>query len=95
MIAKEMTKIHEFFYRKNISNLSNLKIPEKGELTIVLSEKILQKKTIDKDKIINKAKKFLKKYSLKDTVDLIMETEQINKKDVYKICLKIKNEKNI
>ena len=95
MIAKEMTKIHEFFYRKNISNSSNLKIPEKGELTVVLSEKISKKKVIDEDKIINKAKKFLKKYSLKDTVDLIMETEQTNKKDIYKICLKIKNEKNI
>ncbi len=95
MIAKEMTKIHEFFYRKNISNSSNLKIPEKGELTVVLSEKISKKKVIDDDKIINKAKKFLKKYSLKDTVDLIMETEQTNKKDIYKICLKIKNEKNI
>ena len=95
MIAKEMTKIHEFFYRKNISNSSNLKIPEKGELTVVLSEKISKKKVIDEDKIINKAKKFLKKYSLKDEVDLIMETEQTNKKDIYKICLKIKNEKNI
>jgi len=64
-------------------------------LTVVLSEKISKKKVIDEDKIINKAKKFLKKYSLKDTVDLIMETEQTNKKDIYKICLKIKNEKNI
>ena len=40
---------------------------------------------------MNKAKKYLKKYSLKDTVNLILETEKINKKKkVYNLCLKIK-----
>ena len=43
---------------------------------------------------MNKAKKYLKKYSLKDTVNLISETDKINKKIIYKLCLKIKNEKN-
>jgi len=37
----------------------------------------------------------LKKYSLKNTVDLILETEKISKKEIYKLCLEIKNEKNI
>jgi hypothetical protein len=49
---------------------------------------------MDKEKIVNKAKKFLKKYSLKDTVDLILESEKINRKDIYKLCLEVKNEKN-
>ena len=48
----------------------------------------------DEEKIVNKAKKYLKKYSLKDTVDLILETEKINRKKAYNLCLKIKNEKN-
>ena len=48
----------------------------------------------DEQKIVNKIKKYLKKYSLKDTVTLILETEKINKKHVYDLCLKIKNEKN-
>ena len=43
---------------------------------------------------MNKIKKYLKKYSLKDTVNLILETEKINKKKVYDLCLKTKNEKN-
>ena len=46
-------------------------------------------------KIVNKAKKYLKKYTLKDTVELILETEKINKKKIYDLCLKIKNEENI
>jgi len=51
-------------------------------------------KKINEEKIVNKVKKYLKKYSLKDTVDLILETEKINRKKVYDLCLKIKNEKN-
>ena len=42
---------------------------------------------------MNKVKKYLKKYSLKDTVNLISETESINKKEIHTLCLKIKNEK--
>jgi len=43
---------------------------------------------------VNKVKKYLKIYSLKDTVALILETEKINRKKIYDICLKVKNEKN-
>ena len=90
MIAKEMTKIHEEFIRIDLDNFKTLKSPLKGELTFIISNMDLKEKTINEEKIINKAKKYLKKYSVKDTVDLIMETEQINKKKIYQICLKIK-----
>jgi hypothetical protein len=43
---------------------------------------------------VNKIKKYLKKYTLKDTVNLILETENINKKKIYELCLKVKNENN-
>ena len=94
MIAKEITKIHEEFIRLDLDNFKTLKSPLKGELTFIISNMDLKEKTINEEKIINKAKKYLKKYSVKDTVDLIMETEQINKKKIYQICLKIKNEIN-
>ena len=94
LIAKELTKIHETFFRGNIDDLKIFKDRIKGELTVIISEKNLKKKAFDKEKIVNKAKKYLKKYSLRDTVDLILETETINKKEVYKLCLKEKNEKN-
>ena len=95
-IGREMTKIYETFYR---GNTNDFKIPFnalKGELTVVISNK--KKGYINKldDKmIIKKAKIFLKKYSLKDTVDFIFKEEKINKKKIYQICLNIKNEKNI
>ena len=67
----------------------------KGELTVVISEKNIKDKLFDDNKIIKKAKIYLKKYSLKDVVELLFEAEKINKKKIYQICLDIKkNEKN-
>ncbi|MDC0937468.1 16S rRNA (cytidine(1402)-2'-O)-methyltransferase [Pelagibacteraceae bacterium] len=94
LIARELTKIHETFFREDIDNLKLFKNSLKGELTVIISEKKIKDRIIDKEKIVNKAKKYLQKYSLKDTVDLILETEKINKKEIYKLCLKVKNEKN-
>ena len=94
LIAKELTKIHEMLIREKIDDVKLFENPMKGELTVIISEKDIKKKVLDKEKIVNKAKKFLKKYSLKDTVDLILESEKINRKEIYKICLKVKNEKN-
>ena len=97
MIAKEITKIHENFVRESVDNFKQFKTPVKGELTIVISEDNKKEKEnkFDREKIVNKVKKYLKKYSLKDTVSLILETEKINKKELYNLCLKIKkNEKN-
>ncbi len=94
LIAKEITKLHETFYRNDVDKIELFKTPIKGELTIIISDKQRSKDKIDRNKIINKAKKYLKKYSLKDTVELIMETEKTNKKEIYKLCLDIKNEKD-
>ena len=76
LIAREITKIHESIYRKNIDDLEEFSSKIKGEITIVISESLEKNKTLDKEKIINRAKKLLKKYSLKDTVDLIFELEK-------------------
>ena len=92
MIGRELTKIHEDFYRQDLDSLKVFKSPLKGEITLVISEKNLKNEKIDKQKIVNMAKKYLKKYSVKDTVQLILEKERVNKKEVYKLCLNIKNE---
>ena len=94
VIAKEITKIHEAFIREDIDDLKPFENNLKGELTIVISEIVKKAESFDEEKIVNKSKKYLKKYSLKDTVNLISKTEKISKKIIYKLCLKIKNEKN-
>ena len=91
LIARELTKLHESFYREEINKLKPFSQTIKGEITVVISEKTTKIEKFDKEKIINKAKKYLKRYSLKDTVDLIIETEKVNKKKIYDLCLKIKN----
>ena len=94
LIAKEITKIHESFIREDVDKLKTFNSLIKGELTIVISENSKKVKKFDEEKIVNKVKKYLKNYSLKDTVNLILETENINKKKIYNLCLKIKNEEN-
>ena len=95
LIAREITKIHETFYREKISAIEPFKNVLKGELTIVIS-KIYNNNELESDEdIISQASEYLKKYSLKDVVELISKKEKISKKKVYEICLKIKkNEKN-
>ena len=94
LIAKEITKIHEAFIRQEIDELKVFKNSIKGELTVVISENNIKLKKFDEEKIVNKIRIYLKKYSLKDTVNLILEIEKVNKKKVYDLCLKVKNEKN-
>jgi len=95
LIAREISKIHETFYRDKISTIKPFKTTLKGELTIVIS-KIYSNNVNESDvDIVAEAAKYLKKYSLKDVVELISKKEKISKKKVYEICLKIKdNEKN-
>ena len=94
LIAKEISKIHEAFIRDDIDKLEEFKENLKGELTIVISENNKKINEYNEEKIVNKIKNYLKKYSLKDTVNLILETEKFNKNKIYNLCLKIKNEKN-
>jgi 16S rRNA (cytidine1402-2'-O)-methyltransferase len=91
LLAREITKLYETFYRDDVDKINMFKTTVKGELTVVISEKNITNKIFDEDKIIKKAKEYLKKYSLKDVVELLYEVEKINKKKIYDICLKIKN----
>ena len=93
-LAREVTKIHETFYRGSVDNFKLFPYPPKGELTIVISKKYNKKELEIDSEIKKQAMKYLKKYSLKDVVDLISKKEKISKNKIYNICLSIKNEKN-
>jgi len=92
LIAKEITKLHENFYREDIDKIDMFKTPIKGELTVVISEKKIKDQLFDENKITKKAKLYLKKYSLKDVVEILFDTEKRDKKKIYQICLKIKKD---
>ena len=92
LIAKEMTKIHEELIRGKVQSIKSFSEGLKGELTVVLSERIKGKKV--KKEISESVKieiiKMLKKYSHKDVVDLISKKENLSKKLVYEYCLRLK-----
>ena len=95
LICREMTKFYEEYKRSKVEDLEPLKSNLKGELTIVISEKIHDKKasqTLDEsDKRLIKA--MINKLSIKEITDLIIRKNDISKKIIYNYCLKIKNEK--
>ena len=96
VIAREITKLHETFYRDSVDKLKPFGNKVKGELTIVISKKYNNNIILENLDLKKQAFKYLKKYSLKDVVELLSKKEKISKKTIYEICLKIKNdEKNI
>ena len=92
-IGREMTKIHETFYRDDLDKFSGFKGKLKGELTVVISGKSenYDNKTVINTKQLNsEIKQYLKKYSVKDVVNLISQKNNLSKKKIYDICLKLK-----
>ena len=93
LIAREITKSYETFYRSNVESIKFFKSSLKGELTIVISRKNIKDDKIKDNEIEKQAKIFFFFFTLKDVVELISKKENLSKKKVYKICLNIKNEK--
>ena len=93
LIAREITKLHETYYRGEVGKIKLFKTPIKGELTVVISKINSEKQVINIDKLREEININLKKYSVKDVAELISKKENISKKKVYNICLEIKNEK--
>jgi len=92
IIAREMTKMHEEFIRGDISTIKQLPENLKGELTVVISEKIKEKKIKKEisESVKIDIKKMLKKYSHKDVVEFISKKENLSKKAIYDFSLKLK-----
>ena len=94
VLCREMTKIHEEFIRCKVEDLKKMKIYDKGELTIVISE--IKESTnsfgflTESDKKI--IKRMLKNKSIKDIIKKF-SNKKIPKKIIYEFCLKLKNEK--
>ena len=95
LICREMTKFYEEYIRTNIDKLEPFELDPKGELTIVISEKVKEKNSsiILKESDKKNIKKMIKKLSIKDITDLISQNNNVPKKEIYKYCLKLKNEK--
>jgi 16S rRNA (cytidine1402-2'-O)-methyltransferase len=93
MIAKEMTKIYESFIRNDVNLLDVSKYNLKGELTVVISNKLnIKKKSLNQlgESVKSEIKLMLKKYSNKDVSNFISKREKISKKIIYDYCISLK-----
>ena len=93
MIAKEMTKIYESFIRNEVNSLDVSKYNLKGELTVVISNKLnVKKKSLNElgESVRSEIKLMLKKYSNKDVSNFISKREKISKKIIYDYCISLK-----
>ena len=95
LICREMTKFYEEFIRTDIDKLEPFTSDPKGELTIVISEKVKERNSsiILKESDKKNIQKMIKKLSIKDITDLISQNSNVPKKEIYSYCLKLKNEK--
>jgi len=93
MIAKEMTKIYESFIRNDVNSLDVSKYNLKGELTLVISNKLnAKKKSLNQlgESVKSEIKLMIKKYSNKDVSNFISKREKISKKIIYDYCTSLK-----
>jgi len=69
LIAKEMTKLYEHFYREDLKNFEGFKNKIKGELTVVLSKSEVKNNSssneINENILRKEVIEYLKRYSLK------------------------------
>ena len=94
LITREMTKLHEEYIRDSVKNLDNINIPQKGEMTVVISENINLENRLQEieESVKKKIVKLLKKMSIKDITSKISKENNISKKKIYDFCLRKKNE---
>ena len=95
LICREMTKYYEEYIRTSVKKLDDINIEMKGELTVVISQKIMRKNASQEldesdkriiDTVINKL-------SMREISNLINLRHKVSKKIIYDYCLKLKNEK--
>jgi len=94
VFCREITKIYEEFIRKDIDELDILNMELKGELTIVISEKKIDKNNSQElsESDMNIIKMMINKLTIKEITEIISQIKDVSKKEIYNYCLKLKNE---
>ena len=95
VICREISKIYEEYIRTDIDELESFDYAIKGELTIVISEKLEKKNTSHKLRESDKRiiELTINKLSIKEINSLINYDKKVSKKEIYDYCLKLKNDK--
>ena len=94
VFCREISKIYEEFLRKSVDDLELFNKELKGELTIVISEKKIDKNYSQKlsESDMNIINKMITKLTIKEITEIISQNKDTSKKEIYSYCLKLKNE---
>ena len=94
VFCREISKIYEEYIRKNVDDLEIFNKELKGELTIVISEKKIDKNNSQElnESDMNIINKMINKFTIKEITEIISQNKDISKKEIYSYCLKLKNE---
>ena len=94
VFCREISKLYEEFIRKNVDDLEIFNKELKGELTIVISEKQIDKNHSQElsESDMSIIKKMINKLTIKEITKIVSQNKDISKKEIYNYCLKIKNE---
>ena len=95
VFCREISKMYEEFIRKNVDELELFEKEPKGELTVVISERKINKNFSKKltESDMNIIKKMINKLSTREITDILSQISDVSKKEIYNYCLGIKNEK--
>ena len=95
VFCREISKMYEEFIRKNVDELELFEKEPKGELTVVISERKINKNFSKKltESDMNIIKKMINKLSTREITDILSQISDVSKKEIYNYCLELKNEK--
>jgi 16S rRNA (cytidine1402-2'-O)-methyltransferase len=94
VFCREISKIYEEFIRKDVDDLEIFNKDLKGELTVVISEKKIEKNHSQElsESDISIINKMINKLTIKEITEIISQNKDVSKKEIYNYCLKLKNE---
>ena len=94
VFCREISKIYEEFIRKDVDDLEIFNKELKGELTVVISEKKIEKNYSQElsESDISIINKMINKLTIKEITEIVSHNKDVSKKEIYNYCLKLKNE---
>ena len=94
VFCREISKIYEEFIRKDVDDLEIFNKELKGELTVVISEKKIEKNYSQElsESDISIINKMINKLTIKEITEIVSHNKDVSKKKIYNYCLKLKNE---
>ena len=91
-VCRELTKLYEDFQRGSLSEIIKhfSENEPTGEFVVIIDGN--KEKSIDEDQIFTELSDLLKKFRVKEAVEIIVEKYSVNKKTIYQKALEIKDE---